>query len=90
MVYTNGRKLIFKEDNKITSLFEQMNYEHVGKCFLNQTAKPLLEILENGDNTVDLVDKDYKRYIHIRLNQIIKTFDEYGQVKVDNVFYPVP
>jgi hypothetical protein len=27
MVYTNGSKLIGKDDNQITSLMEQMNYE---------------------------------------------------------------
>jgi hypothetical protein len=30
MVYTNGKKLIYKEDNSITSLMEQMNYKGVG------------------------------------------------------------
>jgi hypothetical protein len=50
----------------------------------------LLEILENGDNTVDLVALDYQKYIHIRLNNIIKTFDENGVMTVENNYYPVP
>ena len=45
MVYTNGKKLIFKDDNTITSFMEQMHYEHVGSPKLDKMAKPLLEIL---------------------------------------------
>jgi hypothetical protein len=81
MVYSKGRKLIFKDDNSIVSLSEGMIYEDVGKVSVwNETAKPLLEVLENGDNTVDLeklndFGYDAKRYMHKRLTQVIKTFD---------------
>jgi hypothetical protein len=54
MVYSNGRKMMTKDNNSYKSLEEQMNYEEVGKVYLDQTAKPLYEILENGDNTIDL------------------------------------
>lgn len=59
------------------------------KLFLNQTAKPLLEILENGDNPVDLDKEDYKRFINIKLDNIVKTFDSNGELTVEHMYYPV-
>ena len=76
-------------DNKITSLMEQMKYEQVGKAFLNQTAKPLLEVLENGDYTIDLENEGYKRFINIRMDNIIKRFDQDGNLDVEHKYYPV-
>lgn len=60
----------------------------MGKAFLSSTAKPLLEILENGDNTVDLEAENYKRYIHIKVVNIIKSFDN-GELTVELNDYPV-
>lgn len=57
-----------------------MEYEEVGKIGIKDVAKPLFEIVEFGDNTVDLESEDYRRYIHIRLNNVIKTFDETGKM----------
>ena len=65
MVYSNGSKMIGKDANRIKSLTQQMHYEEVGFAYLNETSKPLLEILQNGDNTVDLEKEDFKKYIHI-------------------------
>ena len=58
-----------------------MNYEGVGKIKTSGVAKVLFEILENGDNTVDLdqVPGGYQQYINIKLNNIIKTFNEETQ-----------
>lgn len=38
-------------------------------------SKPLFEILEFGDKTVDLDAEDYRRYVHIRLNNIVKKYE---------------
>ena len=42
--------------------------------YLNDVAKPLIEILEFEDTTVDLEEEDYRQYIHIRLRNIIRTY----------------
>jgi hypothetical protein len=90
IVYTKGRKLIFRGDNSIVSLSEEMNYEDIGKVRVwNETAKPLLEVLENGDNTVDLEATNAKRYMHKRLTQYVKTFDT-GELKIEKLYYPIP
>ena len=65
-----------------------MHYEEVGQAYLNLTAKPLFEILEKGDNTVDLEKENYKKYIHIRLINIVKTFKN-DKFIVENNYYPV-
>ena len=86
VVYSKGRKMIGKDDNRIVSLSEGMDYEEIGKVYIwNETAKPLLEILENGDSTFDLEKPNTfgftaERYIHKRLTQVIKTFDENGEL----------
>lgn len=43
-----------RDDPNMTSLEEQMKYLTVDKVPINETAKVLFEILEGGDNTVDL------------------------------------
>ena len=43
----------------------------------------LFEILENGDNSIDLeeIEGGYNQYINIRLNNVVKTFvPETGEV----------
>lgn len=50
----------------------------------------MLEILENGDNTVDLEAENYKRYIRIKVVNIIKSFDDQGDMSVELNDYPVP
>lgn len=50
----------------------------------------MLEILENGDNTVDLEAENYRRYIHIKVVNIIKSFDDQGDMTVELNDYPVP
>jgi hypothetical protein len=43
---------------------------------INKVGKILFEILENGDNTIDLeeIEGGYNQYINIRLNNVVKTF----------------
>lgn len=50
-------------------------------------SKPLLEFLENGDNTYKLTREDYE-LINIRLINIIKTFPN-GELKVEKKYYPL-
>ena len=52
-----------------------MNYEEVGQQPLSLMSKPLFEILENGDNTVDLGDDMSDSFINIRLRNIIKNYN---------------
>ena len=88
MVYTKGSQMLGLEDPYISSLEETMNYEEVGKVPLNKLAKPLFEILEGGDSTVDLDAENYRQYIHVRLRNIIKTYPD-GELKVTNNYYPL-
>ena len=76
MVYSNGLKMVTRSKNTYKSLEEQMNYYEVGEPTLQQTAKPILEIIENG-KTVDLGSdlSEFDKYINIRLRNIIKNFD---------------
>jgi hypothetical protein len=46
----------------------------VGRIPITTMAKPLFEVLDEGDNSFDLDGNNYKRYIHIRVNNIKKTF----------------
>ena len=46
----------------------------VGRIPITTMAKPLFEVLDQGDNSFDLDGNNYKRYIHIRVNNIKKTF----------------
>lgn len=67
-----------------------MNYEDVGKRPINETAKPLFEILEGGDSTVDLDSEEYWKYISLRLTNVIKTYDEVtGEETRTDLHYPV-
>jgi hypothetical protein len=52
-----------------------MDYDIVGIIPIKNVSKILFEVLEFGDNTVDLDTDDYRKYVHIRANNIIKTFD---------------
>lgn len=49
-------------------------------------GKPLLEFLEGGDNT-HLLTAEEDKFINIRLNNIIKTFNENGDLTVENKYY---
>ena len=78
------------EDPTLTSINEGMEYELVGKRGIRELAKPLFEIQEFGDNTVDLESPmDYRMYAHIRLNNIIKTYDEAGNMNREDIYYPI-
>ena len=79
MCYSNGRKMIELDNNNYVSLEQQMQYENVGQVKLSTMGKPLLEFLEGGDNTV-LLTADDDKFINIRLNNVIKTFDENGDM----------
>ena len=46
--------------------------------------QPYFEIVEGSDTTVDLEKENYKKYIHIRVNNIIKKFDQDGMMTVEN------
>ena len=52
------------------------------KVFMNKygVSKPMLSIWQGGDDPYKPVPLDYdsKRYIRVRLNNIIKTYDEDG------------
>ena len=76
-VYTNGLKMVTRDDATMATLAEGMSYEDVGKITTDTAAKVLFEILENGDNTFDLdkVEGGYQQYIHVRLNNIIKIYN---------------
>ena len=63
-----------------------MNYEEVGKVPFSKVSKPLLEIVEGGDNTVDLDAIDYMRYIHIRADLIEKKFVNGEMVRTDTYY----
>lgn len=65
-----------------------MDQEEVGRIVVTGVAKPLLEILAGGDKTVDLEAEDYNRYIHIRLDNIIKKFEGETMIRTDN-YYPI-
>ena len=60
MVYSNGSKMIFRDDNKMTSLQKQADYDAIGRSYLNSTYKILFEIIENGSDTVDLEQENYE------------------------------
>jgi hypothetical protein len=49
-------------------------------------GKPLLEFLEGGDNTHTLTAQEDK-FINIRMNNIKKTFNENGDLTVENKYY---
>ena len=62
---------------------ESLNSLEVGTPLL-RNIQPYLEILEGGDETVDLEAENYRQYIHIRINNYRKTFDETGQMSTAN------
>ena len=66
-----------RSDASLSSLAEQMRYDDVAKVSIDKVAKILFEILEDGDNTVDLdaIEGGYRQYIHIRLNNGEKTYN---------------
>lgn len=70
--------MVTKSDPSLSSLAESMDYEAVGKIEINKLGKILFEVLENGDNTVDLeaVEGGYQQYMHIRLNHVVKTYNQ--------------
>ena len=53
-------------------------------------AKPIFTILEGGSEnpfqTVEL-DKESRKYIHVRVNNIVKTYDEDGEMNKTNNFF---
>ena len=66
-----------------TSIEEGMIQEDVGKIYIPTLAKPLFEVLDAGDNSYDLDANDYKRYIHIRVNNIKKLFNGDKMTRTD-------
>lgn len=60
MAYTKGMQMLGLDDPYISSLEETMNYEEVGKVPFSELAKPLFEILEGGDTTVDLDAENFR------------------------------
>jgi len=90
-VYQKGRMMFSRDDPNMTSLEEQMKYAEVNTVPINETAKVLFEILEGGDNTVDLdaVEGGFEQYVHIRLANIIKTFDEAGEMTKEVKYFPL-
>ena len=59
----------------ILQVSEKFDHQYAGVQKL-ALMQPYLEILEGGDNTVDLEAQDYRRFIHLRVNNIVKNFDE--------------
>ena len=80
-----------RDDPNMTSLEEQMKYLTVSKVPIDGTAKVLFEILEGGDNTVDLdaVEGGFEQYVHVRLANIIKTFDDAGEMTKEVKYFPL-
>lgn len=66
-----------------TSIEEGMIQEDVGKIYIPTLAKPLFEVLDAGDNSYDLDANDYKRYMHIRVNNIKKLFNGDKMTRTD-------
>lgn len=70
-----------------------MVYEEVGKVGIQKVAKILYEMLERGDNTIDLdaIEGGYRQYVHIRLVNAIKTWnpDKNDFDLKSNFYYPV-
>ena len=62
-----------------------MDYDAVKTQPIYKMSKPLLEFLEGGDNTVEILDSDNK-YINMRLVNMIKTVKD-GQWTVTPVSY---
>lgn len=60
----------------------------IGPPKLSGMGKPLLEILEDGDYPVNLneVQGGYQQYIQLRLNMIVKTFEDGVMTKKNNYF----
>ena len=82
--------MILREGPSLSSLAESMDYEAVGRVQIADLPKILFEILENGDNTVNLEDVEggYRQYINIRLNNQVKTFNsETKTFDVKNNYY---
>ena len=52
--YARGKQMLQFEDPTLTSINEGINYEDVDKIGIKDVAKPLFEIQEFGDNTIDL------------------------------------
>ena len=88
VVYTKGSQMIGLEDPYISSLEQNMDYELVGKVALDTVAKPLIEILEYEDTTVDLEEEDYRQYIHLRLRNIIKSYPD-DVYNVESKYFPI-
>jgi hypothetical protein len=64
-----------------------MDYNAVKTRSLYNMSKPLLEILEGGDNTVEITKAD-EQYINMRLVNMIKTFKD-GVWTINPVSYPM-
>lgn len=54
------------------------------RIYLN-TTQPFFEIVEGG-TTVDLDAEEYRQYIHVRVNNYRKYFDENGNMETTNHF----
>ena len=55
-------------------------------------SKPMLEITEMvGDNPFHTIDLDWesRKYLRIRMRHILKTYDENGELTVNNTYYPL-
>ena len=64
-------------DPALSSLAEKMKYDEVGKVKIQDVAKILFEVIENGDSPVDLesVEGGIQQYVEIRLNNKEKTWN---------------
>lgn len=86
VAYARGKQMLQYDDPQNTSIEEGMVQEDVGIIQISTTAKPLFEIQAGGDNTVDLEAENYRRYMHIRLNNIVKTFEGDVMTKTNNYY----
>lgn len=64
-----------------------MNYAEVGKVHFDLVSRPLLEIQQGGDTTIDLDAIDYRRFFHVRINNIEKKFNKEGKMEKSNTYY---
>ena len=84
--------MIAFNDPYIASVLQGMVPDDVGKVALSQTARPLLSIF-TGDigspfDTVEL-DRESRRFIKVRANNVKKTYDEAGVENKTSTFFDV-
>ena len=71
-------------DPNISSIAEEIKL--MGQVKFRDISLPLLEITEGGDSTIDLDEDDYRKYFHMRVKNIEKSFKN-GEMARTDTFY---